>query len=102
MCESLLIAFGVEVSETKFSVFLADFFKTKTTGHGHIDIQSLPTDAALLVPRHRVHVLHVIKAVKELDEQGTNIPDHCGKHLLIGRFEVCSFFTRIRGVLNLG
>ncbi len=101
MCESPLITFGVEVSETELSVLLADFFKAKTTSHGHIDIQGLPANATLLVPRHRLHVLHVIKAVKELDEQGTDIPDHCGKHLLIGRFEVCSFFTRICGVLNL-
>ena len=58
-----------------------DAVDAEPVGDRRIDVERLTGDAFLLVGRHRAERLHVVQAIRQLDEDDTNVLDHRQHHL---------------------
>jgi hypothetical protein len=75
------VSHRVQVSEPEILEHHLEAIDTEAVRDWRVDIERFTRDALALLRRHRIEGLHVVKAVGQLDEDDTNVLDHCQHHL---------------------
>ena len=80
LCQHL-VAVGIAVVEAEVFQFLIDRVQAQPIGDRRVDFQGFRGDAAAFFRRHRLHGVHVVQAVGQLDQDDAHILRHGQQHL---------------------
>ena len=77
------ILIGLAVAEAEVLELGLHLIESEAVGQGRVEVVGLRSDLQLLVGEHRLQGAHVVKAVGQLEQQGTDIVVDGLQHLLV-------------------
>ena len=97
----IVIQFGIPVTERHVFQFPFNRINTQPVGQRRVNFQRFLGNRLLLVHRHILHGPHVVQAVRQFDDNDTDVLGHGQKHLAV-ILDLPLFFGNIFNFAQLG